>query len=144
VRLILHHTEASLPQRAQKGLQIALELSGADDGFLLVPEHAGVAAYSGSAAPDETLLTWARERLTQADAEETVFQTYRTSTQGDHVFKVVGRMHYCVVLLWTEESSIHAATAAIALGFYDSRPRMPSRDVLNVIAEHLHDARGAT
>ena len=48
-----------------------------------------------------------------------------------------------VAVLWTDESSDPVATAAIALGFYDSRPRLPERDVLSVIAHHLNDARSA-
>jgi hypothetical protein len=144
VRLILSHTDASLPMRAQKSLQIALELSGADDGFLMVAEHSGTpVAYSGSTAPDEALVAWARERLQSASAEETAIETYGSSALGEHTFKVLGRMHYCVVALWTDDSDADSATAAIALGFYDRRPRLLDREVLSVIADHLFDARGA-
>jgi hypothetical protein len=144
VRLILTHTEASFPLRAQKSLQIALELSGADDGFLVVPERSGTpAAYSGNSAPDDALVAWARERLLSADADETAIQTYGTSALNDYAFKVIGRMHYCVVVLWPDDAAADAPTAAIALGFYDRRPRLPDREVLSVIADHLFDARSA-
>jgi hypothetical protein len=144
VRLILSHTDASLPMRAQKCLQIALELSGADDGFLVVPERsAAPVAHSGSTAPDDALVAWARERLQNACTDETAIETYGSSAPGDHAFKVVGRMHYCVIALWTDDAELDSATAAIALGFYDRRPRLPDREVLSVIADHLFDARSA-
>jgi hypothetical protein len=142
VRLILHNTEASLPRRAQKSLQIALELTGADTGFLVVPERVGApVAYSGSDAPDAALVTWALERLRDADGEETVVETFGVGT-AEHGFKIVGRMQYCVVVLRTDDQLVDTATAAIALGFYDRRPRFPDAEVLSVIAEHLGDARG--
>jgi hypothetical protein len=137
VRLILHNTEASLPLRAQRSLQIALELTGADDGFLVVAERAAEpVAYTGSSAPDAALVLWARERLRDADTEQTVLETLGTATH-DPGFKIVGRMQYCVVLLWSDDHLVDKATAAIALGFYDRRPRFPDAEVLSVIAEHL-------
>jgi hypothetical protein len=143
VRLILSHTDASLPLRAQKSLQIALELSGADEGFLVVPERSGTpVAFSGSTAPDDALVAWACECLQDDGADETAVDTYGSAALGDQAFKVVGRMHYCVIALWAEDSDVNSATAAIALGFYDRRPRLPDREVLSVIADHLFDARG--
>jgi hypothetical protein len=140
VRLILDHTEASSTMRAQKGLQIALELSGADDGFLIMRDSKGEpAAQVGSAAPDAALVSWAEERLRTSEGEETLIESFGSSTTSDHD-KIVGRMHYCVVLLWADDRHMDSAIAAMALGFYDRHPNYPDRDVLRVIAGHLLDA----
>jgi hypothetical protein len=71
VQLMLTQSGDKLVERARKGLQIALELTGADDGFIVVQGvEEDTPAYWGTHAPSRELVRWAGERLRLATARD--------------------------------------------------------------------------
>lgn len=132
VRLLMMQSESGSPQQALSGLKIALEITGADTGFLLLPGNDN--AYSLHWLQDEPeleLVEWAKGRL-QAVENDVTLVSEGAEDQGT---KVVGSMHYCVLPLWNVEQP---ESAALVLGFLSRTPHYPSASVLHEIGRHLN------
>ncbi|HKU38820.1 MAG TPA: hypothetical protein VJR89_11755, partial [Polyangiales bacterium] len=131
LRLILTHTEATFEARAQRGLSIALDLTGAQAGFVVSPAAPGGVVFDGQRPPPSELLDWARLQLAAAGDEQTELITEQTVAESGVL--TFGGARYCVVPLPYAPGH---EPAAIVLGF-DGAPRVPSRQVLAILASHL-------
>ncbi|MDB4985700.1 MAG: hypothetical protein JWN04_878, partial [Myxococcaceae bacterium] len=124
--------------RAQKGIQLALELSSADEGFIVLADsHGEPASYLGEAAPPPELVLWAEQSILDAGVDEQTVMTAEVDSVVDSNYKVVGPMRYCVVPLWARQGHEEQVVAALVLGFNQRVPRMPEPAVIRAIAQHL-------
>jgi len=139
VQLILTQTGTQLAERANKGLQIAVELSGADDGFIVLQGTVNGAAAHLNQAPSAELVDWARRRLMAAYASDETAAVEHVDSLIDLNLNVVDGIRYCVAPLWARRDNQDVVVAALALGFRKSEPQLPGADVLRVIADHLVD-----
>lgn len=139
VQLMLDtQAENVLSDRARKGLQVALELSSADEGLLVLAGSEGEpAAHLGSAAPDPELVRWAEQNILDAAIDEQTVMTAEVDSETDSNYKVVGSMRYCVIPLWAHQQREDRIVAALVLGFDNRVPRMPEPAVVRAIAMHL-------
>lgn len=132
VRLILMQSERGSQQQARSGLQIALELTGADTGFLLLPDNDNAQTLHWLRdEPGSELVAWAKKRLKLVENDVTLIDD---GAQDDSI-KVVEGMQYCVLPLWNAEQT--QASAALVLGFLSRTPHYPSQSVLREIGRHL-------
>lgn len=137
VQLILTQTGTQISERASKGLQIAIELSGADDGFIVLQgAEAEPTAYLGE-LPSLELMRWAHLRLMAAYASDETAAVEHVDSLIDLNLNVVDGVRYCVAPLWARRDNQDVVVAALALGFRKTAPRLPGADVLRVIADHL-------
>ena len=124
-----------LLERAQQGLQVALELSKAVTGFIVLPSSQDGVVYLGS-EPAAEALVWAREQLAGArHDEDTVLTGEIDSVMLTDHFAADG-LRYRLVLLW-KPGGHDALVAALLLGFEGELSRMPPPEVLSAIAGHL-------
>jgi hypothetical protein len=137
VQLILTQTGSLIAERANKGLQIAVELSGADDGFIVLQDSRDEAAACLNEPPSSELLVWAHHRLIAAYASDETAAVEHVDSLIDLNLNVVDGVRYCVAPLWARRDNQDVVVAALALGFRKTMPRLPSADVLRVIADHL-------
>jgi hypothetical protein len=139
VQLLLNHSGTSqLSERAQKGLQLALELSSADEGFLVLANHEGEpVAHLGYNMPSRELVEWAEQSMLDAAVDEQTVMTAEVDSELDSNYKVVGHTRYCVVPLWAKQDHEHRVVAGLVLGFDDRVPRLPEAAVIRAIAVHL-------
>jgi hypothetical protein len=138
LHLILTHSE-SFERRAQHGLEIALELTGAHDGFLISPLTHSEIVYVGGSAPSAELVQWAEEQLRTADQVETLVSS--EETQLDTLSGSFGELRYVVVPLRSSAQD-PVATVGLALGFKGINPRVLSRSVLEMLTRHLTSSNG--
>ncbi|MDB4984959.1 MAG: hypothetical protein JWN04_137, partial [Myxococcaceae bacterium] len=139
VRLLLTQSGELSSERASKALQIAVELSGADDGFIVFKRiRDGLAAYL-NAEPDPELVGWARTRLLAAYADDETAAIDDLNSLIDINLKLIAGVSYCVAPLWARVDDEDVVVAAVALGFRNTAPKLPSADVMRVIATSLVD-----
>jgi hypothetical protein len=134
VTLLLVHSGPLAQDRANKGLQIAMELSGADGGFVLLPNRGGVLAHAGDKEPDGELVSWAEERMLSACAKD---ETEVLSFVTDDTMRVVGRTTYCAAPLVARRDLEEVVVGLLALRFDSKAPSLPSAQVLYAMAAHL-------
>ena len=118
-------TTSALEQRAEKGLELALELTGADSGFLVLcnrDARSRALAPVGKAIPDSQLVAWAQERLRDVDDPE---------------LKRVGDTQYCVVPLWSDDEHDGLGAVGVVLGWQRNLPRLPTHEAVRAIADEL-------
>ena len=137
VQLILTQTGTLLAERANKSLQIAVELSGADDGFIVLQGGSEEAAAYLNQAPGAELVVWAHRRLMAAYASDETAAEEHVDSLIDLNLNVVDGLRYCVAPLWARRDNQDFVVAALALGFRKTMPRLPGADVLRVIADHM-------
>jgi hypothetical protein len=139
VQLMLSQHGATVAvERAQKGLQVALELSSADEGFLLMA-HGGSEpiAHLGNKRPTRELIAWAQQSMLDAAEDEATVMTSDVASQVDTSHKLIGQTRYGVVPLWARHGAQERVVAALVLGFDNRLPRMPEPAVMHAIAKHL-------
>jgi tetratricopeptide (TPR) repeat protein len=141
VRVTAGPTTSALEQRAEKGLELALQLTGADSGFLVLA-NAGTArsrmlAYVGAAVPDSELTAWAQERLHHADDAATVVESMSSVASHPPQLKQLGDTHYCVVPLWFDGEHDGLGGLGVVLGWRHNAPRYPAREAVRAIADEL-------
>jgi hypothetical protein len=139
VQLLLSHSGTTqLFERAQRGLQLALELSSADEGFLVLANHEGEpVAHLGNNVPSTELVEWAEQNMLDAAFDEQTVMTAEVDSEVDSNYKVVGHTRYCVVPLWAQQDHEDRVVAALVLGFDDRVPQLPEAAVIRAIAVHL-------
>ncbi|MEY4507925.1 MAG: hypothetical protein RLZZ450_47 [Pseudomonadota bacterium] len=139
VQLMLNqHAETQVGERATRCLQVALELSTADEGFVVLAGSEGEpAAHLGNDSPERELVLWAEQNLLDADVDEQTVMTEDVNSQIDSNYKVVGNKRYCVAPLWARQDGQDQVVAALVLGFDNRVPRMPEPAVLRAIASHI-------
>jgi tetratricopeptide (TPR) repeat protein len=144
VQLMLDHDDSKqLAERAQKGLQVALELSSADEGFLVLADHEGEPlAHLGNQVPSRELVEWAEQNMLDAAVDEQTVMTAEVDSEIDSNSKVVGQTRYCVVPLWAKQDHEDRVVAALVLGFDNRVPRLPEPAVIRAIAVHLAPQAG--
>jgi hypothetical protein len=127
-----------LTERAARGLQLALELSSADGGFIVLARNAGEpVAHLGGDPPTPELVTWAEQSMLDAGIDEQTVMTEEVHSEIDSNYKIVGDMRYCVVPLWARQGREDQVVAALVLGFTNRVPRIPEPAVMRAIAAHL-------
>ncbi|HEX5658920.1 MAG TPA: AAA family ATPase, partial [Polyangiales bacterium] len=145
VQLLLQGTESNLvTERVHKGLQVALELSSADEGFIVLANHHGEPAAHLGGAPDPELVAWAEQNMLDAGVDEQTVMTQQVHSELDSNYKVFGAMRYCVVPLWTRVERDDRVVAALVLGFENRVPSVPEPAVMRAIAAHLVDSTTAS
>lgn len=129
-------SDTPLTERAQRGLQVALELSSADYGFILLSPGAGARAiHLGFADPAPELVHWARDQLELALIEQDTLMEGEVATAAAH--PVEGVMRYCVAPLTLRRAGRELVAGALVLGFEERSPVLPRADILQLIAERL-------
>jgi len=135
MRLILTHTEATFERRAQRGLQLALELTGAEDGFVLSGAAEGGLVGLGDRAPASELVSWAQSQLGASDLEQTAVAV-PGQTLSETSLRTFDEVQYCVMPLGPVANG-EGFAAGLVLGFREITPRAPNAEVLAMIAGHL-------
>jgi hypothetical protein len=135
MRLILTHTEQTFERRAQLGLQIALELTGAQSGFVISRAADGGMVGAADQVAAAELVSWAQAQLDIASDEETAVLT-PDQTLGDTALLTLGDLRYCVIPFGVVDNAARAPFALV-LGFRGLAPRAPSAEVLATLARHL-------
>ncbi|HET6339828.1 MAG TPA: AAA family ATPase [Polyangiales bacterium] len=137
MRLILTHTERTFERRAQLGLQIALELTGAHHGFVISRAANGGVVGTGEEVPAPELVSWAAAQLdVGVDSDEQTAVLLPDQTLGDTALLTLGDLRYCVIPLGAVDNGA-PAPFALVLGFRALAPRAPSAEVLATLARHL-------
>jgi hypothetical protein len=139
MRLILTHTERTIERQAQIGLQIALELTGAQQGFVISRAAPGGVIATGDQIPPRELVSWAQEQLDAGSEQETAVLGPE-QTLADTSLLSLGELRFCVVPLGSVEDGAKAAFGLV-LGFRGLTPRMPSAEVLAILAGHLSETQ---
>jgi hypothetical protein len=138
VRWLLSQSDDSrLVERARRGLQLALELTHADEGFLVLAGQQDEVAHLGNEAPSAELVAWAEQNMSEADADEQTLMTEEVHSSVESNYKVVGNRRFCVVPLLGANPRQQTVVAALVLGFEGRVPRMPEPAVMRAIAVHL-------
>ncbi|MDB4985492.1 MAG: hypothetical protein JWN04_670, partial [Myxococcaceae bacterium] len=139
VQLMLsQHSGDLVTERARRGLQVALELSSADEGFLVMHDADGQPiAQLGNAALSPELVAWAQQSMIDASFDEQTLMTSEVDSVVDSNFRAVGAMRYCVLPLWAHQQGEERVVAALVLGFENRVPRMPDATIMRAIAAHL-------
>lgn len=139
VQMLLNHSATTeLSVRAREGLQLALELSSADEGFLVLADHEGEpVAHLGYDVPSPELVEWAEQNMLDAAVDEQTAMVADIDSEVDSNYKVVGHTRYCVVPLWAKQDHEDRVVAGLVLGFDDRVPRLPEAAVIRAIAVHL-------
>ncbi|MET0283901.1 MAG: protein kinase [Polyangiales bacterium] len=113
-------------------LVVALELTGADDGFLLL---AGGQVLPLGPSPSNELLGWAEHELASANDYDAEIRTEEIDSELDP-YKLVGGVRYFASPLWREATTGPGLLGVLVLGFTGA-PRLPDRRLLGLIATHL-------
>jgi hypothetical protein len=142
MRLILTHTERTFERQAQLGLQIAIELTGAQQGFVISRAVPGGVIVAGDHIPAPELVSWAEAQLDTRWEEETVVVA-PNRTLGDTSQLQLGDLRYCVSPLGSVEDGASAAFGLV-LGFRGLKPRAPSAEVLAILAGYLMETQHST
>jgi hypothetical protein len=135
MRLILTHSEATFERRAQLGIQIALELTGAQDGFVVVRAAKGGVVGTGDRILAPELVSWAEQQLGRMDLDQTAILR-PDQTLAEAALMTLGDLRYTVIPFGSPGESNEAAMALV-LGFRGQTPRAPSVEVLAILARHL-------
>jgi tetratricopeptide (TPR) repeat protein len=139
VQLLLTHSGEVASERADKALQIAVELSGADDGFIVLQRMTGKVSAFLNQEPPEELVGWAHARLLAAYANDETAAVEDVNSLIDLNLKQLDGVRYCTAPLWARVGHEDIVVAVVALGFRNSSPKLPGADVLRVIASSLVD-----
>jgi tetratricopeptide (TPR) repeat protein len=127
LRLVLTHTEAGFETRARRGLQLLLELTGAEEGYVVSPEADGGVVQAAERAPAPELLRWAIARLDELCRTQVMLPG---GTPPDETL-TLGDLSYCAMPLGDAESAI------VVLGYRGTAARRPSAELLAELADHL-------
>ncbi|MET0283086.1 MAG: AAA family ATPase [Polyangiales bacterium] len=140
VQLVLNHGATDLvSERGNKALQVALELTSADEGFLVLQgARAGGEIYLGM-QPSREVLGWAKQQLHAATLDDQTVMTDAVDTESDSNYLVVGRTRYCAATLSGRRGAQDVVVGTLVLAFDGRVPRMPDGRVLGLIAHHLMD-----
>jgi len=139
VQLLRNQAGGALPgERASAGLRLALELSGANHGFILMAGGRGeLAAHLGTGAPADELVMWVDQSMLDAGVDEQTLMTGEVRSEVESNNKFVGPVQYCAVPLWARIGRQDQVVAALVLGFEDRIPRIPEPLAVHAIAKHL-------
>ncbi|MDB4987661.1 MAG: Protein kinase, partial [Myxococcaceae bacterium] len=125
----------TLAERAQRSLQLALEVSSARTGFLVFDGEEAAVTW-GAEEPPTALTDWACEALEACSMDEqTEIGSDFTSAHDAHS-RSLDRTHYVFIPLWAG-SSHDKPTAGLVLGFDGALRRVPDPVVLQSLALHL-------
>lgn len=139
VQWLLSQTgNTQLVERAHNGLKVALELTNADEGFLVLAGKEGESVtHLGSAGPSDELVRWAEQSMLDAEVDDQTLMTAAVDSAVESNYKVVGETRYCVVPLWGVHGRTQSVVAALVLGFDNRVPQIPDPAVMRAIAVHL-------
>ena len=126
VQLFAAQSDRRWEARARRGLRVAIELTGAQSGFILSPEQHGDVLYTEERDPEPAVLEWAKlTRLREAE------RGCSGELRRDEIC-------YCLFpLAPTDHPS--SAPAILVLGFEEHRSRPPDRRVLAIVTGALHE-----
>jgi len=130
-------SESSFEKRALRCLNIALELTRAQQGFI-ASSAAGADVVSTGAPPQPELLRWAAAYLARQD-DHTLFTSDDALTTHTNEL-VLGDMTYRVVALYSR-SDADMPAHALVLGFRDTTPCMPHPRALAELATRMFATR---
>ena len=135
------HAGGLTTQRAERGLEIALEISGAEHGFMVLRDGGQVSSVEGK-SPDPELVVWAEQHMAAEYAQEktALLSMDDAPTEADVQFLRGIRWH--LTTLKIREGLADVPLAALVLGFEHAVPAMPPQPVLAMIAQHLHHPSG--
>jgi hypothetical protein len=141
MRLILANTEGTFEERAQRSLQLALELTGAHHGFVIALDHPAQTTHASHGPPPAGLLEWVQAQLRAADVEQTALADPGEPAGDD--FVLLDGARYCAAVLHDPGAAVSpdsAGPAALVLGFIEGQPRTLRSDLLRTIARHLFES----
>jgi hypothetical protein len=137
VQLIMTNAGTLRTERAERGLQIAIEISGADRGFVMLHEGAKVCAQIGERTLERELVSWAAQRMAALCAEDKTAVLSTSDALTDANVRVSGKTRWCISLLKVRRDNSEVPIAALVLGFERGAPALPAHPILEVLAGHL-------
>ncbi|MET0342147.1 MAG: serine/threonine-protein kinase [Polyangiales bacterium] len=137
VKLLMTSRRADNDDRAEIALNVALDLTGADRGFLVYPDQTTCAVSVGT-PPSEALVAWAHARLVAAGGNDEHTELLDESTTAQELdVHITEGVHHRVAILRRLDAGHDRAVAALALGAAAGAPSPPTSAVLRVIGERL-------
>lgn len=136
VKLLMTGRRADNDDRAVVALQVAVDLTEADRGFLVYSDVT-TPAVSVGAPPSDEVVRWARARVREAEKDERTELLDEATTEQVHEIMTAGGVHHRVVVLRRRDGGLERPVAAIVLGAQASVPSPPRAAVLRVLGERL-------
>jgi hypothetical protein len=134
VHLLGKQAERRWEARARRGLRIALELTGADSGFVIAPAVEANAVYAEEHAPEPEAVQWARS---QCAAQLRASAARPGSTLGCSAELRLKEVRYCLFPLGPATGSNHCP--ALVLGFRETSSRPHDQRVLAILTGALQE-----
>ncbi|HKU41167.1 MAG TPA: hypothetical protein VJR89_23555, partial [Polyangiales bacterium] len=119
--------------RARRGLRIALELTGAQSGFVIAPATQGDAVYADEREPDGAVVRWARS-LREPKSDHS--GTQRLTKLGCSAELRVNDTCYCLFQIRAHSLE---SRAVLVLGFRETSSRPPDQRVLAILTGALQE-----
>ncbi|MDB4991332.1 MAG: hypothetical protein JWN04_6510, partial [Myxococcaceae bacterium] len=141
VRLQLAHASGKTPnERADVALRLALELSGADCGFLLRDTDEAEPAAQRGGALSSAVLAWASQNLQAAAVDEQTELIEKVTEQADTHQFAVGRTHYNGAPLLARTRGAERVIGILVLGFDNRACTALAGPALWALAQYLASA----
>jgi hypothetical protein len=142
--LILDGEGVPIAQRAAQSLQLIVEHSNAQTGFILLAAVGrDPVAELGREPLSQALVAWAPQRLDDASLDDAPTAMLTDSSVVGQSW-VEGRTRSCIALLWSEVGGQSQALGAVVLGAQDALPQLPDVQLLLGIAGYLAQAATVT
>lgn len=121
-------------ERARRGLQFALEVTGADDGFIVLAQAPEVALVQlGERAPTPAMLRFAADTILAAEEDHSTLITERQLSPGEPEYRQHGATRFCISPLWRFQRGGQQLVGALVLGFDSVVPSLPGAGVMRVL-----------
>ena len=139
-RVALSSTPADtqLDVRARRGLQVVMELTSSDAGFIVLPHEAGGGEIdAGRAAPSDALVSWARQQLERAHEEADTELLDAEQPPLDTSLQTAGAFLHRVPILRSRRGTEEVLVGALVLGCGSREPQVPKPEFLMLLADRL-------
>jgi hypothetical protein len=136
VQLFSEQSEHAGEARARRGLRVALELTGAQSGFVISSAAQGDVLYAEECEPEAEVLAWAKAtRLYKPERSGASPRQAELGCSGE-----LRRNHVCYCM-FPLGPAVHAVDppATLVLGFEENRSRPPDRRVLAIVTGALEE-----
>lgn len=137
LELLMTSTHGELEERMRAALQLTLDLSGADRGFIVRADGSTLTVGLGFEL-DQEVVAWALGRLQAAredDGHTAALSTPPSIT--DLTVRVIHGVRHRLCTLWRVQEHVDQCVAALVLGSEDAAPELPPVSVLRMIADHV-------
>jgi hypothetical protein len=137
VRLFREQSERGWADRARRGLRVALELTGAQSGFVISPVGCDDVLYAEECEPDAEVVSWAKA-IRRGETEGPAPSRAELGCRGE---LRRNQICYCMFPLGPALDA-GDRSAVLVLGFEENRSRPPDRRVLAIVTGALEETLG--